>query len=1032
MKIELGKDKRGYLKVDVLGLDTRGMLDSGVKKTLVGQKGFDLLLAQGLLPHQSSKYKYIIVANHGTAEIEGEFFVPFKVGDHTRIVPVLYVPRLNSDLILGIDFWKRFHLVPDFLKGTCKVGDIHVQSVTPTMSTDDVLTPDQRKELSELVEEFKPKLEKEELGCIKNIVHHIDTGDAPPCKQKYYSLNPKMLAEAHKELDARLQMGTVEPSESPYSSPLLMIPKKDKGWRWVVDFRLLNETIKKPTAHPLPKIDPMLWNIKGGTIFSSIDIKDAYLQVPLSEESKAKTAFTVPGRGLFQYTRLPAGLKDAAGRWQSAIEKILGHDPNILVYMDDILVFSTNNDWEHHKALLRKVFQKLVDAGLTIKMSKCVFGRKETKYLGHIIDRHGIRPDPSKIAAVVNYPVPNTVKKVRSFLGLAGWLRKFVKNFSVIARPLYNLLKENGKRFMWGEEEDVAFHNLKEKLCSDPVLRSPDFEIPFKVYSDGSALGTGAILTQDFPDGEHVVAYSSKTLKGRESKYSATELECLAVLHAVEAFRPYLEGYHFELITDHSSLKWLHKLKNPSGRLARWAVSMQQYDFTITHRAGRLMEAPDALSRNPVPDSEMQEERTLPTSIIDLPEEIQDPWYLKMIKCVEESPDEYEKFSLRNGKLFKLISIGAYLPLQWVQVIPKESRHTMLHECHDAPTSGHGGIHKTFYRLRMHAYWPGMQKDVIDYVRKCQVCQQTKTSRQARPGFMGTKDVISAPFEVLSTDLIGPLPRSSNQNTYLSVTTDFFTKYVYLKPLRQAKAHQVTNHIKDIILTHGAPRLMITDNGSQYISDEFKQMCDGFNTEILYNIPYTPRHNPTERTNQTIEIMICSYLRENQKKWDALLPELQYALRAGVSAATGFSPHQLLFGKELYLDGRHHMLAGLPEGADGIPDVEDRTEHIKTFHRMERMRDEVILRLKEAQDKSADRYNLRRRKDVSFKTGDRVWRKNYVKSKKAEGFSKKLAKKWIGPYTIRRRIGRVSYMIEDKDGKEEGPWHIEQLRRNYG
>ena len=747
--------------------------------------------------------------------------------------------------------------------------------------------------------------------------------------------------------------------------------------------------------------------------------------MPLSEESKAKTAFTVPGRGLFQYTRLPAGLRDAAGRWQSAIEKILGHDPHVLVYMDDILLFSPKNNWEHHKALLRRVFQKLADAGLTIKMSKCVFGRKETKYLGHIIDKYGIRPDPEKIAAVVNFPTPNTVRKVRRFLGLAGWVRKFVKGFSILAKPLYNLLKV-GVRFRWGEEEEVAFTCLKEKLCSHPVLRTPDFSRPFKVYTDGSSVGTGAILTQDFDDGEHVVAYSSRSIKGREANYSATELECLGVLHAVEAFRPYLEGYHFELITDHASLQWLHKLKNPSGRLARWATALQQYDFHITHRKGKLMEAPDALSRSPLPSPEVC------TSLIDLPEDIKDPWYLQLIEKIQASPDEYEKFNIREGKLLKLISVGPHLPMQWVQVLPKEKRVDALVQCHDDATSGHGGVHKTFNRLRFQAYWPGMQADVISYVRKCRACQQFKVSRQSPPGVMGTKDVVTAPFEVVSTDLIGPLPKSSNQNVYLSVTTDFFTKYVTLKALRVANAPQVTKHIKeDVILTHGAPRLLIADNGSQYRSNEFKEMCNKFNTEILYNIPYTPRHNPTERTNQTIEIMICSYLRENQKKWDALLPELQYALRAGVSAATGYSPHRLLFGKELFLDGRHHLFQGLPRDAEGMPHAEDRTDYSKTFEKMEQLRDDVCQRLKDSQDKSANRYNLRRR-ELSFSAGDKVWRRSFVKSDKAKGFSKKLAPKWLGPYTVRRRVGRVSYLLEADGGEEVGPWHVEQLKRCYG
>lgn len=1025
--MKLGRDERGYLEVDVLNLKACGMLDCGARRTLVGPETWKIFEAAGLVLNAPKRFKYIVVANSGTAKIEGEAFVPFKVGGITRVVRVLYVPRLNSNLILGIDFWRRFHLRPDFVTGYCEVSSLQAASTVPITVAENgnVLNDVQKEELRAIIEEFKPKLERSKLGCLKNVVHHIDTGDAPPCKQRYSSLNPKILAEAHRELDERLASDIVEPSESPYSSPLLMIPKKDSGWRWVVDFRELNKTITRPNAHPLPKIDPMLWNVKGGTIFSSIDVKDAYLQVPLSESSKKKTAFTVPGRGLFQYKRLPAGLKDAAGRWQKTIEEILGHDPNILVYMDDILIFSS--DWNHHKQLLRKVFQKLAEAGLTIKMSKCSFGLERITYLGHVIDRYGVRPDPCKIAAVVNFPTPINVKKVRQFLGLAGWMRKFVSSFSVIARPLYELLHA-GVKFHWGSEQEVAFTELKQRLCSAPVLRSPDFSLPFRVYTDGSADGTGEILAQAFSDGEHVIAYTSKSLKGREKNFSATELECLAVIHAVETFRPYLEGYRFEVITDHSSLQWLYKLKNPSGRLARWACSLQQYDFSITHRKGKYMEAPDALSRNPV--LEDINEISTPVHLVDIPTNIEDEWYLNLVKGVTEDPEKYEKFQIKDGILFKLITVSSYLPMLWVQVVPKEARNALLQECHDSPTSGHGGIFKTFGRLRLQGYWPQMRKSCINYVKKCQVCQEVKKSKQAPAGLMGCKNVISAPFEILSTDLIGPLTRSSNKNTFLSVTTDFFSKYVFLKPLREATAKLLIKHFKeDIILVHGAPKQIIVDNGSQYRSHDFKKMCKSFHIDLFFNIAYNPRYNPTERTNQTMENLICSYLRGNQKKWDEHLPELQYALRSGLSAATGYTPHEILYGKTLQLDGRHHLLQDTKLSA-AFPDVAEPTEHAGCLKQLVQVHDDVIERLQKAQDHSAQRFNSKRR-DVSLSVGMKVWRKNIVKSDKARGFSKKLAPRWRGPFKIKRKVGKYSYILDAGGGEENGPWHVEQLKRHF-
>lgn len=1020
MRLLIGHDKRGYLSVNILGIETTGLLDSGASRSVVGKEGWNVLQAAGIEVQPSQKYKFISVANKGVAKIAGEAFVPFEVGGLTRIVRVLYVPQLSSPLILGIDFWRRFHLRPDFLQETCDIGEIVIvpEEYQEETSKEDVLTADQRRELQCIVEHFKPKLDTGTLGCLKGVSHHIDTGDAPPCKQRYNSLNPKIMSHVLRELEERLDMGIIEPSESPYSSPLLLIPKKDKGWRWVVDFRQLNESILKPSAHPLPKIDPMLWNVKGGAIFSSIDVKDAYLQIPLDKESRAKTAFTVPGRGLFQYTRLPAGLKDAAARWQSAIEKVLGNDPHVLVYMDDILLWSPAGNWNHHKELVRKVLQKLADAGLTIKMDKCVFGREKTKYLGHVIDKFGIRPDPSKIAAVVNFPRPNNVKKVRQFLGLAGWMRKFIQNFSIVSCPLYRLLKKD-TRFQWTEEENAAFIQLKEMLCRDPILRSPDFNLTFKVYTDASAVGTGAILTQEFSDGEHVVAYSSKSLKGREVKYSATELECLAVLHALQSFRPYIEGYQFELITDHSSLQWLHKLKNPSGRLSRWAVQIQQYDAKIVHRKGSAMAAPDALSRNP-PD--------ITCSVIEVSTDISDEWYLELKNKVCQSPEEYPQFAVKDDLLFKLITVGPMIPQRWVQVIPSEKRRLMLEKSHSEPTSGHGGVFRTFQRLRLQGYWPKMQRDVVDFVKKCHICQQVKSERQAPAGLMGTSLTISAPFEVLSTDLIGPLPRSSDGHTFLSVTTDHFSKFVFLKPLRSATAEAVCKHIKnDIFLVHGAPRLILADNGKQYRSIEFQEMCKQFNVSVKYNIPYNPRSNPTERTNQTIGCMLRAYVDDKQKKWDKYLPELQFALRSSVSSVTGYSPQMLVYGREVDTDGRHHLLT-VPEDLQQIPDSEPRANHACSFRRLQLVQDEVNARLLEAQKRGAHQYNLRRRQP-SFQVGDQVLKRNFVKSDKTKGFSKKLAEKWTGPFKIKQKIGMATYLLDG--GDENVTCHADQMKKYF-
>ena len=292
---------------------------------------------------------------------------------------------------------------------------------------------------------------------------------------------------------------------------------------------------------------------------------------------------------------------------------------------------------------------------------------------------------------------------------------------------------------------------------------------------------------------------------------------------------------------------------------------------------------------------------------------------------------------------------------------------------------------------------------------------------------MGTSRQISESFEAISTDLIGPLPRSRNGNTYILVTVDLLSKYVILHPLRRATAETVSKCIEDVILTYGAPKSIIADNGPQFRSRTFQEMCASYHCTIRYTIPYNPRSNPTERMNQTLEAMIRCYVKDKHNQWDEKLQFLQYALRSNVSEATGVSPQTVVFGKDISLDGRHHLAA---EDAS----LEEETTPLyleKKFLRRQQLLADIKERLRKGQDTNRRGYNQRRR-DVSYTLGQWVWRKNFVLSDAAKRYSAKLAPGWIGPYKIKRKLGKVSYMLEDRQGHDTGPWHADQLKPHYG
>ena len=433
------------------------------------------------------------------------------------------------------------------------------------------------------------------------------------------------------------------------------------------------------------------------------------------------------------------------------------------------------------------------------------------------------------------------------------------------------------------------------------------------------------------------------------------------MIHALEAFRPFVEGYPIEIVTDHASLRWILSLKNPNGRLARWASELKSWNLTITHRKGNLMQAPDALSRNPVD-----------VALVDLPDTITDVWYRGLVQKVQENPENFENFCMKDGYLLKSIAVGSKEPLRWVQLVPSDARAEALRQAHDAPTSGHGGNYKTFSRLRKTVYWPRMRRDVQEYVKNCQVCQQHKIDRSGPAGTMGGQRQVSEPFTVISSDLVGPFPRSTNGHKYILVTTDFLTKYVILNPLREATARAVADCMeRDVFLRYEVPKEVIVDNGPQFQSRQFQDLCASYHSIIRYTVPYSPRSNPTERVNQTLEVMICCFLQANHAHWDRQLPYLAYAINSSESHATGRSPHQLVFGVDVPLDGRDRRHSG----RDNEP-LETDPRVIQDASKTDRDRfiEQARKNLQLAHEKNQRRYNLRRR-EVLYSEGQYLWRK---------------------------------------------------------
>lgn len=446
------------------------------------------------------------------------------------------------------------------------------------------------------------RLPGDNLGHTSVIAHRITTTDEQPIHTKQYRFPPIHKEEIDKQIKELLDNDVIRPSESPYNSPLWIVPKKadskgNKRWRMVIDYRALNEkTIGD--AYPLPNITEILDQLGSAKYFSVFDLASGFHQIPMDDAHAQKTTFSTP-HGHYEFNRMPFGLKNALATFQRLMDQVLTglQGTELFVYLDDIVLYASS--LREHKIKFDKLAERLRSANLKLQPDKCEFLRKEVGYLEHIIGRDGVKPDPSKISAVKEFLRPRNAKNIKQFLGLAGYYRRFIPNFSKAARPLTDLLKKD-EEFRWKEEQEQAFAQLRNALCTEPILQYPDFAKPFVVTTDASGYAIGGILSQGPIGKDAPMAYTSRLLNNAEKNYSTIEKELLAIVYCVNHFRPYLYGRKFSLVTDHKPLVWLHSVKDPTSRLVRWRLKLAEYEYDVIYKAGKTNVNADALSRNPV------------------------------------------------------------------------------------------------------------------------------------------------------------------------------------------------------------------------------------------------------------------------------------------------------------------------------------------------------------------------------------------------------------------------------------------------
>lgn len=953
----------------------------------------------------------------------------------------LIMPHASEDIILGMDFLQRSrtkilcaglscvipcieetertiekhlhltvttHQPPESEKddGTNTINPgLQEPTLSPTVS---VLSPTDQERINAFLNEELSKFQ--ELHGFSTVAsHRIVMNDDRPFKLRYAARNPAMQAIVQEKVNELLSKGFIEPSRSPYNSPITLARKKNGTWRLCMDFRHLNSK-SDPDAYPLPRISSILDRLREANFVSSLDLKDGYWQIPLEETSRKYTAFTVPGRGLYQWRVMPFGLHSAPATFQRALDTVIGADmePHAFAYLDDIIVIGKT--LEEHLENLREVFRRLRRVNLRINPEKCDFFKKETKYLGHVVSAQGIHTDPDKVAALRELPTPNCLKELRRFLGVVSWYRRFVPDFATLAYPLTSMLKK-GKHWRWTENQQTVFEILKLRLTEAPVLACPDFAKPFSLQTDASDYGLGAVLTQVLEGTERVIAYASRVLIGAERNYSATEKECLAIVWGIRKMRPYLEGYHFNVITDHLSLKWLNSIDNPTGRLARWALELQQYTFSIQYRKGRCNVVADALSRQPV---EYLQRAKIEYSGC--------PWITKKIEGMRTNPEKFADYALVNQQLFRHIAGNSHDEdcAPWKLCVPEPQRQRVLQENHSQTSAGHMGIRKTINRICSRYYWPGMTRDITRFVRSCESCQRYKPYQVAPAGEM-LVSVPEEPWATVCTDYVGPLPRTRHGNTMLLVFFDRFSKWVELIPQRKATAEGVVKAFRERILARfGTPKILISDNGSQFTSRVVRKYLDEIGVHHQLTAPYCPQENPTERANRTVKTMIAQVCQNKHNRWDDFLPEISLAINTATSESTGYSPAYLVQGREPRLPKALYDEA-VPGTGHTPKTPEERANDLQEVFKI--VRNQLSL----AAEEQRRHYNLRRRpwKPV---VGEKVLVKQHPQSKAIDQFAAKLAPKYDGPFEVIEFVSPVIVRIRGPDKRSTRVAHLSELK----
>ncbi|KAI5151822.1 hypothetical protein ENBRE01_2411 [Enteropsectra breve] len=774
----------------------------------------------------------------GTAEIKFKIF-------NTESSAVFHVTdtKYSEHLLLGTNWISKYittleKLVQLQVKKTTKQSNTREMNIANTSviqeENSDNLEAKTKQEFTLL---FNESL-KNQMPC-SITEHRIETTGNQAITQKAYPVPLQFEKRVRAEIQKLLDQNIIRHSKSEWSSSIVVAEKANGSLRLCLDYRNLNSiTIKD--SYPLPNINEVIDSLSNAGIFSILDATSGYYQFNIAEADRKKTAFRFKG-GFYEFVRMPFGLCNAPATFQRAMDTILQgiNGEFVIPYLDDIIIFSKNK--HEHQKHIRIVLGKLQEHNIILNPAKCKFYRSEIKFLGRLISKGIVKPDPDKISSIQNFEYPKTIKELRSFLGLLNFCREFIPSLSRKAHPLFTLLEgekhNSNKSLNLTEMERNVFKSLKKELSDDTLRYQPDMEKEFIVVTDASDYALGGLLIQRNDKGQEQIVHSfSKTLVGAEKNYSTTDKELLAIIKSLAHFRKYLLGKEFTLKTDHRALSYLWKTENLEGRLMRWSLKLQDYKFKIEYIKGET-NAADILSRN--------------------------------VREITESK-------------------------QKTQEKPREQQTDMLELTHRV--SGHGGASTMKFLLRDTA-WKGMHKEVEEYIKQCETCQK------AGGTLLSTKHTpltTNNPNELWEVDLLGRIEDKDKKNYFILVCIDHFTKWIYVRLLANKTTEKVKEALEDIINENKrAPQRIYSDNGKEFIGKVLTNWASENKIAWEFCSPYHHQSiGCVERTNRTLWNKIRLLSNFGEFSWKRALQKAAFAINISFNRSIGTSPYEARYGNK--------------------------------------------------------------------------------------------------------------------------------------